>query len=112
MKYKNIADLDSKIEKIVKKTVKHYYTDWKNYDRPKYMGFKGSSDRHDKDLILIARECGTYLIRTEDARTAGTWADTLYKYFQTQEHASYYRINLDSLTLETLQPTERKKEIA
>lgn len=112
MRYKTIEELDARLESIVRKTVKHYYTDWKNYDRPKYMGFKGSNDRHDKDLILIVRECGTYLIRTEDARTPESWADTLYNYFQDNEHATYYRMDLNKLTLEKWNPTHNKREIA
>ena len=35
MKYPNIDSLDQRIEAIISRTVKHYYTDWKNYDRPK-----------------------------------------------------------------------------
>jgi len=100
---KTIDELDQKIEKIVKKTVKHYYTDWKNYDRPKYMGFKGSNDRKDKELILIARACGTYLLRTADV-FKDDWATTLYEYFQTQERADYYFINLNKLTIKKIDP--------
>lgn len=61
MKFKDINALDEKIEKIIKRTVKAYYTDWKNYDRPKYMKLKGSTDRRDKIMLLVARKHGTYL---------------------------------------------------
>jgi hypothetical protein len=99
MKYQNINELDSRIERIVKHTVKHYYTDWKNYDRPKYMHFKASNQSDDKELILIARECGTYLIKVSDLEDKNSWASTLYNYFQDQEKADYYRINLNKLTV-------------
>lgn len=104
MKYNTIRELDNRIEKIVSNTVKHYYTDWKNYDRPKYMGFKGSEDQADKDLILIARACGTYLIRIEDIKAGDDWASTLYEYFQTQEQATYYHINLTKLEVKRIDP--------
>ena len=93
MKYPNINALDTRVEKIISSTVKHYYTDWKNYDRPKYMKFKGSSDQADKKMILIARTCGTYLIRLEDIKAGDNWAVTLYNYFQEQEHGNYYFID-------------------
>lgn len=97
MKYSDIDALDRRIEKVIDTTVKHYYTDWKNYDRPKYMMFKGSHDAEDKDLVLIARECGTYLIRLHDILSGDEWAATLYEYFQTQERATYYHIDITNL---------------
>ena len=108
MKYQNINELDKRIEKIISATVKHYYTDWKNYDRPKYMKFKGSADTADKDLILIARECGTYLIRTEDIKTGNEWAKALVEYFQTQESADYYHININKLEVKKIDPATAK----
>jgi len=110
MKYQNINELDARIERIVKKTVESYYTDWKNYDRPKYMGLKGSNDRHDKKLILIARRCGTYLIRTADIKP-GSWSHTLFEYYMEQERADYYEINLDRLAIVKIDPEQYMKEI-
>lgn len=103
MRYKNINDLDARIERIIKSTVKHYYSDWKNYDRPKYMKLKGSRDRLDKQLILIVRECGTYLL-TINAIETSEGAAAIYEYYQTQEHADYYFIDLDRLTIAKIEP--------
>ena len=111
MKYSNINELDQRIENIISRTVKHYYTDWKNYDRPKYMNFKGSTNKADKDLILIARTCGTYLVRTEDIKAGDDWANTLYTYFQTQEHGTYYHININNLECKLIDPATYIKEI-
>lgn len=102
-KYKTIDELDARIEKIIKGTVKHYYTDWKNYDRPKYMKLKSSKDREDKKMILIARECGTYLL-TIDAIENTEGAAAIFEYYQTQEHADYYFIDLDRLTISKIEP--------
>lgn len=104
MKYKTINELDQRIENIISRTVKHYYTDWKNYDRPKYMGLKGSDKKEDKKVILIARSCGTYLVRIEDIKNNDDWAVTLYKYFQEQEHATYYYININNYEVKKIDP--------
>ena len=109
MKYNNINLLDSRIEKIISSTVKHYYTDWKNYDRPKYMKFKGSSSQADKELILIARTCGTYLVKIADIKAGETWANTLIEYYSTQESADFYYINLRTLEVKRIQPETIKK---
>lgn len=96
MKYKSIADLDIRIENTVKKHVKSYYTDWKHYDRPKYMRLKGSDRWIDKSLLLIVRECGTYLYTLEELSTSD-WARTVSTYYG--ENANYYNIDLEKLTI-------------
>lgn len=101
--YNNINDLDNRIENIIKRTVKHYYTDWKNYDRPKYMALKGSRDRKDKTMILIARECGTYLLTLDDIASRES-AAVIYDYYQTQERATYYLIDLQTLGIARIDP--------
>lgn len=111
MKYQDINALDQRIEKIIAATVKHYYTDWKNYDRPKYMKCKGSEDRADKELILIARTCGTYLVKVADIEAGDDWANTLIEYYHTQEKADYYYINLKTLEVKKIQPETIKKGI-
>lgn len=106
-RYKNINELDARIEKIISRTVKHYYTDWKNYDRPKYMVCKGSHKKEDKQLILIARECGTYLYTLQDIQEY-KFAGTVYEYYQKAEHATYYKIDIDRLSIEKIDPTTYK----
>lgn len=104
MKYSNINELDKRVEKIIDSTVKHYYTDWKHYDRPKYMKFKGSTDKADKEIILIARKCGTYLVRTADIKAGNDWANTLIDYYSKQEPADFYYINLRTFEAKKIQP--------
>jgi hypothetical protein len=109
MKYNNINLLDARIEKIISSTVKHYYTDWKHYDRPKYMKCKGSADKADKELILIARTCGTYLVKMADIKAGDNWANTLIEYYSTQETADFYYINLRTLEVKQIKPEAIKK---
>lgn len=112
MKYTNINELDARIERIIKRTVQNYYTDWKNYDRPKYMRLKGSRDREDKKMILIVRKCGTYLF-TLDEIAARESAAAIYEYYYTQEATSsnYYLIDLDRVSIEKIDPETYGKEI-
>ena len=111
MKYKNIDELDARIERIVKKAVESYYTDWKNYDRPKYMGLKGSKERKDKTMILIVRKCGTYLFTLDQIRTR-EFAATVYEYYHTiDSNRGYFLINLNRLTIEKIDPAEYGKEL-
>ena len=111
MRYKNINELDNRIEKIVDTTIKYYYTDWKHYDRPKYMKFKGSNDADDKKLVLLVSDTGTYLVRVADALTRETWGETLYEYFQTQDHKDYYYIDINKFECRKLNPTLTKQEL-
>lgn len=90
--------LDKKIENIIKKYVKYYYTDWKNYDRPKYMKLKGIKPDH---CYLIVRTSGTYLFSDEElANNEG--AQTIYKYFTTQEPANVYDIQIKKQSIKLI----------
>ena len=111
MKYQTIDELDARIEKIVASKVKYYFTDWKNYDRPKYMTFKGSNDADDKKMVLLVRDSGTYIVRTADVLNKDEWANTLYEYFQTQDKSDYYLIDIKKLTCKRIQPTLTKQEL-
>lgn len=110
MKYKTIEELDTKIENIVKRTVKHYYSDWKDYDRPKYMGLKGSEDQDDKHLILLVRPCGTWLLRQCDVDNKVEWAKSVFDYYHTADKSDYYYIDLEALTIMTEKEVEKCKE--
>lgn len=96
-RFSNIDELDKYIERQVSRTVKAYYTDWKNIDRPKYMSLKGSSRKADKNALLITRECGTYLFTFEDLERS--YPATVATYYA--ENAKYYILNLEILTAET-----------
>ena len=92
MKYASEMDMDNRIERIVKAKVKHYYTDWKNYDRPKYMKLKGTKERK---MILVVRTCGTYLYSIDELKEYD-FAKTVYEYYIDYESADYYYIDLDT----------------
>ena len=110
MKYKTIDDLDARIEKTIKRSVKSYYTDWKHYDRPKYMGYKGSREMEDKRLFLIVRECGTWLERESDLYK-DNWTTAVFEQYLDFSNVTYYTIDIDRLIFEKIEnPTEYGKE--
>ncbi len=121
MKYTTILELDNRIERIIKSTVKSYYTDWKNYDRPKYMKLKGSPGKCDKSIILLARECGTYIFSKSDLDYSISLGEetnkkkltslTILEYYFNQERSSthFYYINLNNLECRKLKDEEITK---
>lgn len=107
MKYNTIDLLDSKIESIIKHRVKHYYSDWKNYDRVKYMRLKGSENKKDKYMILLARTCGTYLFSGEELETYKFSYDCIdYYYNAEKQNTFFYAIDLNKMTVKKLQDNE------
>ena len=112
MKYKSIDLLDAAIERVIKRTLKSYYTDWKNYDRPHYMKLKGSESREDKKIILIARKYGSYLWSNNDFLEYRFPMEASEYYFKYElEHSHFYYIDLESLTLKKLTPEEIQRTI-
>lgn len=108
-KFKTIIDLDNAIEKVIKKTVQAYYTDWKNHDRPKYMKLKGSTDPREQLIILVARKCGTYLYSYNDLidKNYNFPLECLDYYFNYERHnTDFYIIDLNRKSLEKL--TDKK----
>lgn len=101
MRYPDIDTLDVHVEKVIKSTVRHYYTDWKNYDRPKYMRFKGSKNIKDKKFLILVRTCGTYIVRCCDIYI-DDWATTLINYFTNQEPSFFYEVDLTKLSLKKI----------
>lgn len=92
----DINKLDAMVEKTISEKVKHYYTDWKNYDRPKYMKFKGIDAI--KSAILLVRECGTYIFSDIELAEKEA-AKTIYEYFTTQEASNVYKIDFTKGTV-------------
>lgn len=108
MKYATLKDLDARIEKIIAQKVKHYKTDWTQYDRPKFDSFIASTEKADKEFYLIARTCGTYIVKTEDINAGNDWANTIIDYYRTQEAANYYYINLNKMEVKKTDPATIK----
>lgn len=104
--YKDFNELMTTLDKIVRKYTKHYLTDWTDYDIPRLNESLKSSDRSDKKLTLIVRDCGTWLIYTDDINKPGTGANTIFNYYKPGGVGShrtkpekFYNIDLAALTI-------------
>lgn len=107
MKFENIDLLDKKIESIIDFRVKSYYSDWKKYDRLKYMVKKGSEDMQEKKLVLIARTAGTYLFSEKELENYDFALTCLDYYFNQERYSSwFYYIDIDSLYFKKLTDNE------
>lgn len=80
--YNTFDELMQQLETIAKKQVKHYFTDFTDYDIPNLKKYNASTDRTEKRLTFIARECGTWLIFTDDIEKPGTFANTIFNYYR------------------------------
>lgn len=108
-KFKNIDDLHAFLEREAKRTIKHYYTDWKNYDRPAVMRYTGEKTR---EVYFIFRECGSYTETRSDILNYD-FSATVMEYYTTDKTAKYYKVDFYNLTLERIPaglPKELKRE--
>ena len=70
------------------------------------MKFKGSQNPDDKKMILIARECGTYIVRLADIKAGDDWANALVNHYTVNEHSKFYFIDLEKLEVKKIAPEE------
>lgn len=104
--YKTFDEIMATLDRLVKRQVKHYLTDWTDYDIPRLNESMASTDRSDKKLTLIVRDCGTWLIYTDDINKPGTGANTIFNYYKPGGVGShrtkpekFYNIDLLSFTI-------------
>jgi hypothetical protein len=104
--YKTFNELMTTLDGIVRKTTKHYLTDWTDYDIPRLNENIVSNDLSDKRLTLIVRDCGTWLIYTDDISKPGTGANTLFNYYKPggvgssrRNPEKFYNLDLSALTI-------------
>ena len=95
MKYNNIQELDARVEKIITDNVKYYYTDWKNYDRIKYMKLKGLA----ATALLLVRDSGTYIFNMDNVKD-----NVIVDYFTSQEIGKFYLIDTKKYTVKRIKP--------
>ncbi len=107
--FENIDELHAYIERQARRTIKHYYTDWKNYDRPDMMKATGNKE---KEVYIIVRECGSYFYTLEHLRKS-LYARTVMDYYNTDSTAKYFRVDFQKLTVEAIEkklPDHIRKE--
>lgn len=101
MKFQDIDALDQAIERTAKRIIKHYYTDWKNYDRPAYMGFKGAEEKEKKHILILFREMGSYIFSEWDFMDRKAPAEIINYYLNLESTRvnAYYFVDLERLTM-------------
>lgn len=111
-KFKNIDDLHGYIERQAKRTIKYYYTDFKNYDRPEIMKHTGAKT---SEVYLILRESGSYIYdRAELLHPIRDFGRAVMDYYTTDHTAKYYKIDFNRLTVESIPaglPQDIKREL-
>lgn len=107
--YNNFNELLKALDTLAHKHVKHYISDWMEYDVPRLNKLNASKDRSEKNLILILRDCGTWLIFADDIKDPTTTAHTIYNYYlpggpdnPARNPNKYYKIDLIAFTVELL----------
>ena len=107
-KYKTIDELHQAIEKKADKIIKHYYSDFKNYDRPAIMKHTGEKT---KEVYLILREAGSYLFSAADLLDIERdYPVVVMNYYTNDTTAHYFKIDFSRFTLEEI-PAGLPKEI-
>ena len=96
-KFINIDDLHAYLEKQASRTIKHYFTDWKNYDRPEVMRHTGLKTRA---VYIILREAGSYLYTREDLHR--NFPAAVMDYYTNYGKAKYFKVDFDRLTVERI----------
>ena len=93
MKYATEIAFINAVDLIIDRKVKRYRTDWTEIDRSKFMENIAGKNQPD---VLIARECGTYLLDSVAIRIVGTEARSILDYYMNQEsEANFYEVNYD-----------------
>ena len=117
-KYKDFNEFMAALSGLVNKYVRHYKTDFTEYDIPRLKESDASKDLTDKKLTFIVRECGTWLIYTDDIKTEGTGANTIYNYYlpngiegKTKQPNRYYHLDLLNYTISPVKFDANGKEI-
>lgn len=102
---KRFADIDSLhayIEKKARQIIRHYYTDWKNYDRPSMMKATGAKE---KEVYVILRDCGSYFYLAEELTDpTRDFPITVMDYYTSDKSARYFKVNFRDLVIEEITP--------
>lgn len=98
----NKKELLSKMENIVKRYVKHYKSDFYDYD------LDTLKSENEKKYIWIVRECGTFLLdinRLKDSEKENS-ARIIYNYYL--DNNRYYKVDLKKGSIKKYNPVELK----
>lgn len=99
-KFSNIDELHAFLERRAKQIIKHYFSDWKNMDRPEVMKHTGERTT---EVYIIFRECGSYLYSREELTDMRReFPAVVMDYYKTDKTAIYYKVDFCRLTAEKI----------
>ena len=111
-KFKTLDELHAALERQAKRTIKYYYTDWKNYDRLEVMKHSGAKT---SEIYIILRESGSYLYTRADLLSSRSdFARAVMDYYTTDRTAKYFKVDFNRLTIESIPaglPQDVKREL-
>ena len=89
-------EIIEQMQKIAEKYIKHYMSDFTNYDVPAMHRIMQESEQKNP-LIWIVRPCGSWLLETLDSASSMS----VYRYYLDDKTVRYYEIDLrkNKLTL-------------
>ena len=89
-------EIIEQMQKIAEKYIKHYLSDFTNYDVPAMHRIMQESEQKNP-LIWIVRPCGSWLLETLDSASSMS----VYRYYLDDKTVRYYEIDLrkNKLTL-------------
>lgn len=96
-RFDTIDALHAYIERQARRTIKHYYTDWKNYDRPAMMKATGEKTTA---VYIILRESGSYLYTADDLKRE--YPAAVMNYYTQDSTAKYYKVDFKHYTAERI----------
>lgn len=95
MKYATETEFVKAVDHIIDRKVKLYRTDWTEIDRPRFVMNVAGKETPD---VLIARECGMYLLNSAKILRVWTEAYLLLDYYMNHEaDADFYEIYYDRM---------------
>lgn len=93
MRYTTETEFIKAVDRIIDRKVKHYRTDWSEIDRPKFVANVAGKNQPD---VLVARECGMYLLNSTAILKVGTGSRNILDYYMNQEaDPEFYEIYYD-----------------
>ena len=93
------------LERAARKEIKHYWSDWTDYDRPDLLN--PETTPNGSELYLLTRESGSYLLNPGERPEP---AAAILEYYMTQSNElkklRRNTIQADAVTVETVDPAQ------
>lgn len=105
-KYPSRAAAAEALERAARREIKHYFTDWTEYDKPDLLNPEKTPDG--SELYFLTRESGSYLLNPGERAEI---AEAILSYYIEQSAPEIRKlrritIQADAVTVETVNPAQ------